>query len=130
MQNAAVFLARIIIFAWFLPAGLSKITNYTGTAHYMVANGVPGWLLPLVILTEVGGSIVILLGWNTRVFAFLLAGYIFLAVLFFHLEPTTAMGKIVQMAELVDAGGMLVLFAHGAGDWSLDYLLASRKPVK
>lgn len=104
--------------------------QYSGTVQYMAANGVAGWLLPLVIATEIGCAVVLLLGWQTRLFAFLLAGYTLLTVLLFHLHPTDAMGKIVQMAELVDAGGMLVLFAHGAGDWSLDHLLARRKAAR
>jgi putative oxidoreductase len=129
IQNAAVLLARIFIFAWFLPAGIGKIAQYAGTAGYMAANGVPGWLLPLVIATEIVCAIALLIGWRTRLFAFLLAGYTLLAVVLFHLHPTNPTDKIIQMAELVDAGGLLVLFAHGAGDWSLDALLARRGPT-
>jgi putative oxidoreductase len=40
----------------------------------MSATGVPGALLPLVIATEVLGAIAIIVGWNTRITAFLLAG--------------------------------------------------------
>lgn len=127
IQNAAVLLARLFIFAWFLPEGIGKIAQYSGTVGYMAANGVPGWLLPLVIATEISCAVFLLVGWKTRLFAFLLAGYTLLAVLLFHLHPANAGEKITQMAELVDAGGFLVLFAHGAGDWSLDAWLARRR---
>lgn len=127
LSNLAVLVARIFIFAWFLPAGLEKIGGYAATAGYMASQGVPGWLLPLVIVTEIGGAIFLLFGWRTRLVSFLLAGYTILAVLLFHLHPGDETGKIVQMAELVDAGGFLVLFAHGAGDWSLDAWLARRR---
>lgn len=127
IQNAAVLLARILVFAWFLPEGIEKIVQYSGTAQYMASSGVPGWLLPLVIATEIGCAVFLLVGWQTRLFAFLLAGYTFLTVLLFHLHPADAAAKITQMAELVDAGGLLVLFAHGAGDWSLDHLLVRRR---
>ncbi|TAM93932.1 MAG: DoxX family protein [Rhodanobacteraceae bacterium] len=128
-HNAAVLLARIFIFAWFLPVGLEKITQYSGTVQYMASNGVPGWLLPLVIATEVVCAVFLLIGWKTRLFAFLLAGYTLLTVLLFHMHPANATEKIIQMAELVDAGGLLVLFAHGAGGWSLDHLIARRRAV-
>lgn len=128
LQNSAVLVARLIIAAWFIPSGIEKIVQYSGTADYMTANGVPAWLLPLVILTEIGCAAFILVGWKTRLFALLLAGYTFLAVLLFHLHPANAGDQIVQMAELVDAAGFLVLFAFGAGDWSLDSLLARRHP--
>lgn len=125
--NAAVLLARIFIGAWFIPEGIEKILAYSGTAGYMASAGVPAWLLPLVIATEIACGVCILVGWRTRLFAFLLAGYTLLAVLLFHLHPATTADKIVQMAELVDAGGFLVLFAHGAGAWSLDGWTAHRR---
>ncbi len=120
IRNAAVLLARIFIGAWFIPEGIEKILAYSATAGYMASGGVPSWLLPLVIATELVCGVTILLGWYTRLFAFLLAGYTLLAVLLFHLHPATPTDKIIQMAELVDAGGFLVLFAFGAGGWSLD----------
>lgn len=130
LYNAAVLVARIIVCAWFLPEGIGKIVGYAGTASYMAASGVPGGLLPLVIATEILCAVFILVGWKTRLFAFLLAGYTLLTVLFFHLHPANATEKIVQMAELVDAAGLLVLFAHGGGTWSLDALLARRTQAR
>ena len=46
--------------------------------------GVPGALLPAVIATEVIGAVAIIVGWKTRVFAFLLAGFSLLSALIFH----------------------------------------------
>ena len=46
----------------------------------------PSALLPLVILTEVTGLLVIILGWKRRVVAFLLSGYSLLTALLFHLR--------------------------------------------
>lgn len=127
IRNAAVLVARLFIGAWFIPSGIEKIFQYSGTAGYMASAGVPAWLLPLVIATEIGCGLFILFGWQTRLFAFLLAGYTLLAVLLFHLHPATPTEKIIQMAELVDAGGFLVLFAHGAGAFSVDAWLARRR---
>lgn len=127
IRNAAVLLARIFIGAWFIPEGIEKIMAYGATAGYMAGAGVPGALLPLVIATEIICGVTILFGWYTRLFAILLAGYTLLAVLLFHLHPETQTDKIIQMAELVDAGGFLVLFAHGAGAWSVDGWRAARR---
>lgn len=127
IRNAAVLIARVFIGAWFIPEGIGKILAYSGTAGYMASAGVPAWLLPLVIVTEIACGLFILVGWRTRLFAFLLAGYTLLAVLLFHLHPATQADKIIQMAELVDAGGFLVLFAHGAGAWSLDAWMTRRR---
>jgi len=66
---------RILLAALFLISGLGKVGGYAATAAYMSSVGVPCAVLPLVILTEVAGAICIILGWNTRIAAFLLAGF-------------------------------------------------------
>jgi putative oxidoreductase len=127
--HSADLLGRLFLVLLFLTAGFGKIGSYAGTAAYMAANGVPGMLLPLVIVLELGGGILVLLGWHTRIMSLLLAGFTILALLLFHL-PITAENQIVFLAELGVAGGFLVLAAHGPGAWSLDAWLARRSPVK
>jgi putative oxidoreductase len=129
LTNGADLLGRLFLVLLFLTAGFGKIGGYAGTAAYMAANGVPGLLLPLVIVLEIGGGILVLLGWHTRIVSLLLAGFTLLALLFFHL-PVTADNQIVFFAELGVAGGFLVLAAHGAGAWSLDAWLARRNAGK
>jgi putative oxidoreductase len=129
LTNGADLLGRLLLVLLFLTAGFGKIGGYAGTAAYMAANGVPGLLLPLVIVLEIGGGILVLLGWHTRIVSLLLAGFTLLALLFFHL-PVTADNQIVFFAELGVAGGFLVLAAHGAGAWSLDAWLARRNAGK
>lgn len=129
LTNGADLLGRLFLVLLFLIAGYGKIGGYAGTAAYMAANGVPGLLLPLVIVLELGGGILVLLGWHTRIVSVLLAGFTLLALLLFHL-PVTADNQIVFLAELAVAGGFLVLAAHGPGDWSLDAWLARRRPGK
>jgi len=129
LTHSADLLGRLFLVLLFLTAGFGKIGGYAGTAAYMAANGVPGMLLPLVIVLELGGGILVLLGWHTRIMSLLLAGFTILALLLFHL-PITAENQIVFLAELGVAGGFLVLAAHGPGAWSLDAWLARRSPAK
>ena len=119
-ENLADLVGRILISLIFLLAGLQKIGGYEGTQAYMAAMGVPGGLLPLVIALEVGGAVAIILGWRTRVFAFLLAGFSIVSALIFHRALGDQMQFIMFMKNLAMAGGFLFLVAHGAGDWSLD----------
>ncbi|HEX9583009.1 MAG TPA: DoxX family protein [Gammaproteobacteria bacterium] len=111
---------RVLISAMFVMAGLTKIGGYAGTQAYMESQGVPGMLLPLVILLETGGGLAVIVGWQTRIFAFLLAGFCLLAALVFHLDFGDQMQSILFMKNLGLAGGFLFLVANGAGALSLD----------
>lgn len=119
-QNLADLAGRIMISAIFLVTGLGKIAGYAATQGYMAAMGVPGWLLPLVIALEVGGSIAIILGWHTRLVAFLLAGFSVLAALIFHHALGDQVQFLMFMKNIAIAGGFLLLVARGPGEWSLD----------
>lgn len=119
-QNLADLAGRIMISAIFLVTGLGKIAGYAATQGYMTAMGVPGMLLPLVIALEVGGSIAIILGWHTRLVAFLLAGFSVLAALIFHHALGDQVQFLMFMKNIAIAGGFLLLVARGPGEWSLD----------
>ncbi|OPY75421.1 MAG: Inner membrane protein YqjF [Syntrophorhabdus sp. PtaU1.Bin153] len=111
---------RILMAGLFLQSGIGKIGSYVATGHYMAAKGVPSMLLPLVIILEVVGSIAIILGWKTRLFAFGLAAFCIIAALLFHRNFSDLMQSIMFMKNIAIAGGFLIIFAHGAGDLSLD----------
>lgn len=119
--NAYAELAgRILIAAIFVLSGFTKIGGYTGTQGYMEAMGVPGALLPLVILTELGGGLLIVLGLWTRLAALALAGFSLLSAILFHANVGDQVQMIMFLKNVAIAGGFLFLFAHGAGRFSLD----------
>ena len=111
---------RVLISAIFIMAGINKIIGYAGTQGYMESMGVPGALLPLVILLEIGGGLAVLVGWQTRIAAFLLAGFTVLSALLFHADPGDQMQFILFMKNLAMAGGLLLLVAGRRHDWSID----------
>jgi putative oxidoreductase len=86
----------------------------------MESMGVPGILLPLVIVIELAGAVAIIAGYRTRLFAFLLAGFCVLSGALFHNDFANQMDMIMFMKNLAMAGGFLVLFANGPGELSLD----------
>src|SRR5699024_12710194 len=51
IHNAADLVGRLFLVVLYVTAGFGKIGAYSGTAAYMEAHGVAGFLLPLVILT-------------------------------------------------------------------------------
>ena len=84
MDKYANLAGRILLAHIFLLAGLNKITGYSGTQGYMEAMGVPGMLLPLVILLEIGGAVALIVGWQTRWAAYALALFSIVAAVIFH----------------------------------------------
>ena len=123
MYYAAPYLitiGRVLMAAIFIQAGINKIFGYAGAQQYMEAHGVPGVLLPLVILLEAGGGLALLLGIGTRWLALAFAGFCVLAALFFHLKPDDQMQMISFMKNLTIAGGFLVLAGAGPGALALD----------
>ncbi len=85
----------------------------------MAKMGVPGALLPLVILTELGGGLLILAGYQTKIVSILLAGFCIVSGVLFHSAPDHV-NQIMLMKNVAIAGGFLALFAAGAGAWSID----------
>lgn len=111
---------RFLIALIFITAGYSKIGGFEATQGYMAAMGVPGSLLPLVIITELGGGLLIIAGLLTRYTALALAGFSILSAFLFHADGSDPMQQILFMKNLAMAGGFLFLVAHGAGKISLD----------
>ena len=111
---------RVFIALIFVMSGLNKMGNYANTAGWMDAMGVPGGLLPVVIVLEVLGGLAIIIGWQTRIASFLLAGFCLLSALLFHNNLGDQNEMIQFMKNVAMAGGFLFLTAHGAGKFSLD----------
>jgi len=120
MKKISEFTARLLLAQVFLVAGLSKITGYADTQGYMEAMGIPGTLLPVVILLEAGGGLAIIIGWQTRLVAAALALFSLTAAVIFHNNLADQMQMIMFMKNLAIAGGFILLAAHGAGGYSLD----------
>ena len=120
---------RFLLSLLFLLSGLGKLGAYSATAGYMSASGVPSVLLPVVIATEVLGAIAIILGWKTRVVAFLLAGFSLLTALTFHNNLADQTQMIMFFKNLSIAGAFLLLVVNGAGPLSLDARGSKRRSL-
>ena len=123
MNNYYTLLGRAGLAAIFILSGWGKISGYAGTQEYMASAGVPGALLPLVILLEVGGGLAILSGAFTRWLAPLFAIFAVASAVLFH---GGSADQVSFLKNIAIAGGFLVLAAHGSGAFSVDALLAKR----
>lgn len=127
LQNPFALLARLLMAALFLPAGISKIGGFAGTAGYIGSVGLP---MPevgaaIAILVEVGASILLIIGLFTRPAALVLAVFTLVASFFFHAfwsMPAEAqmMQSLMFYKNIAVVGGLLAIAAFGAGAFSMD----------
>jgi len=120
MNHLYALLGRIGLSLIFIFSGWSKLGAYAGTQQYMEAMGVPGALLPLVIALEIGGGLAVLAGVFTRSAALVLALFSLAAGVLFHADLADQNQFIQLMKNIALGGGLLMLAAYGAGDFSVD----------
>ncbi len=91
----------------------------------MEAMGVPGMLLPLVIILEVVGGLALIVGFKTKWAAAALAGFTVLAAVLFHADFSDQTQMILFMKNWAITGGLLLVYVYGAGELSIDRKLGS-----
>lgn len=122
--------ARILLAQIYLIVGLyahvyQSITNpmfYGGFQQYLGSVGLPGVFAPLMILVEVVGAVLLLVGFKTRFAAFLLAGYSVFIALVFHNNLSNPQELLACLQYLAVAGGMLAIANNPVTACSLDNL--------
>lgn len=120
LQALSAPIGRLFLSMIFIFSGFNKITGYAGTQGYMESMGVPGMLLPLVIAVELFGGLAILFGFKARFVAILLVGFSIISALLFHQFWIDESQMNPFMKNIAMAGGFLMIFAHGAGAYSID----------
>jgi putative oxidoreductase len=127
LQNGLTLAARVLMAALFLPAGLGKLTAFSGTVGYIASVGLPlpqaGAALALVV--EIGGGLALIAGYRTRAVALVLAVFTLVASVLFHnfwAAPAAEqmVAQLLFTKNIAVIGGLLALVAWGAGGWSLD----------
>lgn len=127
LQNPLSLVGRLLLAALFLPAGISKIGGFAGTAGYIASKGLP---LPevgaaIAVVVEILGGLALIAGFGTRLAALVLALFTLVATFFFHNywgvpADQAFVQQLLFNKNIAVVGGLLVLAAHGAGAWSLD----------
>jgi len=127
IERIAPLIGRVLIAIFFIPSGLEKIGDFHGTVEYIAAAGLP---LPTVvagitIFIEALVATALLVGWEARWAALILALFTLLAGLLFHkfwaAPPDEQMMQQINFFKNVAiAGGLLFVVGFGAGAYSLD----------
>jgi len=118
LQNISALAGRILLASLFVLSGFNKITGFAGTADYMASKGLPmaEVLLVLTILVELGGGLMLILGYRARMAALAIFLFIIPVTLVFHnfwaVPAAEAQMQMIQfMKNLAIMGGMLCIVA-------------------
>ena len=126
-QNTLNLIGRLLVLALFLPAGLAKITGFAGTVGYFASLGIPVPTLAVVvtIAVEVLGSLALLVGYQTRLVAIVMAIFTLAASVAGHAywaapADQAFVAQLLFFKNMAVIGGLLVLASAGAGAFSID----------
>lgn len=126
-ENTLNLIGRLLVVALFLPAGLAKLTGFAGTVGYFGSLGIPAPTLAVVvtIVVEVLGSIALLVGFQTRIVALVMAIFTLAASVAGHAywaapADQAFVAQLLFFKNIAVMGGLLVLASAGAGAFSLD----------
>jgi putative oxidoreductase len=134
LEVPSILIGRALLGIYFILPGIQKIGSYDVMAQYMAKHSVPmiEVLLPVTIVLQILLGIVVIIGFKTKLAAFLLAGMTLLISLYMHNFWNLPEGSN-QMHETQNffknmgiMAGLLVLSARGAGQLSIDNWLANR----
>ena len=109
-----------LISALFLISAFNKIFSLDGTIGWMEGFGVPGFLLYPTIALEIILPIFVIVGYQARISAGLLAIFCLATAFIFHFNFSDQIQLILFLKNLGLAGGFLFIVANGTRDWSVD----------
>ena len=116
-------LGRIFLSTIFLIEGMNKIFNYESTIEYMENFNVPAYLAIPAIIVEILFPLLLIVGYQTKISALVLAIFTLATALIFHTDFTSQMQLTSFLKNFAITGGFLIIFVNGAGKYSIDHKL-------
>jgi putative oxidoreductase len=120
--DQAALVGRLFYSSLYILYGYFKLTSYAGTTAYMAKQGLPAPAVfaALAIVIELGGGLLMLIGYQTRVVALGLAIYVLVAAFIAHAHFGDGNQMSHFFKNMAIVGGSLAFVAFGAGRYSLD----------
>jgi len=130
VQPAVAAAARVLLAALFLVSGIQKLFGPAMIQGYIASAGLPfpSLVYAITVVIELGAGALLLVGFWTRLMAWVLAAFTVAAALIFHRALGDPNQFVHFLKNLAIAGGLLHIAAIGAGAFSLDgYTLEGRR---
>jgi putative oxidoreductase len=125
--NAAALIGRVLLALIFVISGFNKIGGFQGVAGYIASKGLPmpQLLAALTIALELGGGILLIIGYRVRIIAILFFLWLIPTTFIFHkfwgIDPAQVQNQMNNFLKNVSImGAMLLVFAFGPGAYGVD----------
>jgi putative oxidoreductase len=121
------FVGRLLIGLPFAMSGLGKLAAFGPTTAMIAAVGlpVPPLAYAVAVVIELGGGLLLVAGYQTRLVAIALAVFAIATAVSFHSNFADQNQMIHFLKNVMMAGGLLQIVAFGAGAISLDNRLSN-----
>ncbi len=124
-DSSVLLVARCLVAGLFLWSGIGKVSGYEEAALFMTHSGVIGLLLPAAVVIEIGGALLLIIGFKARFICLGLAGFCVVTALLFHANFTDRLQMFHFLKNFALAGGLLALYVAGPGRLSFDGMAES-----
>lgn len=115
---------RLVFGILFLIHGVSKFNQMTVTEQFFTKIGLPAGVVPFVALIEIIGGISLLIGFGSRIFAFILAIDMLVAIFVAKLSMGFVGGYEFELSLIA---GLVSIVLSGPGAFSLKSASSSTK---
>jgi len=120
-------IGRILLSALFLIEGIGKISMQEDVVMYMENYGIPGILFIPAVILEILFPLLLIVGYKTKLAAFVMALFTFTVAIIFHTDFSEGMEMVFFLKDLAIAGGFMIIVAYRPGKISLDHYFNSKK---
>lgn len=121
-QDGAMLIARLLLAALFILAGIGKIGGAEGMTAYIASVGLPfpEVLYYTTVALEIGGGLLLAVGFKARYAAIALGLFSIATAMLFHNDFAQQTEMTAFLKNFAIAGGMFMVAAFGPGRISLD----------
>jgi putative oxidoreductase len=131
MSRYFSLIGRLLIGLPFVMSGLGKLAAYGKTTAMIAAVGlpVPPLAYAVAVIVELGGGLLLILGYQVRPVAIAQAIFTIAAAVSFHNNFADQNQMIHFLKDVMITGGLLQVAAFGAGAISLDTRLSKDREI-
>jgi putative oxidoreductase len=120
--DTLALIGRCLMAVLFFLSGFGKVVAPAATIGWIASTGLPlpavGYVIAIIV--ELGGGLLLVLGWQIRALGAVLSVFAIVTAFIFHRNVADQNQLFHFLKNIAVMGGLFQLMAFGAGNFSLD----------